>query len=248
MLQRIYEELLVAQYPIGLRYAKDDRVWRYSKAGSALRSAWGAQTYNAFSSDGDRETNTIGVAATAGATTLTLTAVGTVTTDMFAGGYACINWEMSYYRIISNTNAAPGGTFEVTLDEALEQNIDVASIVSLYRNLYADVRLLEGAGTHPLWASTVGIPMRTVQTGYHFWAQTWGPCVGIGVDFIGQDASERGLYFVANGGLVTMSAVHASNNRPANQYAGYLLPYTGPGPTGVDQPGGLIHFMLQLSP
>lgn len=247
MLQEIYEEMLLQKYPIGMRIAKDDRVWRYSKAGSALRSAWGAQTYNAYSSGVNRETNTIGAAALAGATTLTLTAVGVVTANMFAGGYACINWEMIYHRIKSNTGVV-GGTFTVTLDEPLAQNIDVASIVSLYRNPYDDVRLLEGAGTHPLWASTVGIPMRAVQSGYHCWLQTWGPCVGIGVDNIGQDASERGLYFVANGGLVTMSAVGATANRPANQYAGYLLPYTGPGPVGQDQPGALIHFMLQLSP
>ncbi len=247
MLQELYEESASQIYPIGMRYAKDERVFRYALSGSDLLSAWGAQAWNAFSSGANRESATIAAAGVAGGTTLTLTAVGTVTVDMFKGGYACIYWEMSYYRIKSNTAAAPGGTFVITLEDTLEQAIDAASVVSLYRNKYADVRRLVG-GDETLWASTVGIPLRNVQSGYYHWLQTWGPCVGVGVDNIGQDASQRGLYFLASGALFTMVGPEANANQPANQYAGYLLPYTGPGPTGVDQPGALIHFELQLAP
>lgn len=246
--QGLYEESATQRFVIGARKQVDDRVFRYAYAGSALRSAWGAQAYNAFSSDGDRESNTIAAAAAAGASSITCTAIGTVTADMFAGGYACIYWEMSIYKILHNTAAVAGGTFTVILKEPLEQAIDAASVVSLYRNPYDDVRLLEGAGTHPLWASTVGIPLRDIQSGYYFWVQTWGPAVGVGVGDIGAGASERGLFFVASGALTMLSNVNADGTEPSNQHAGYLLPYTGPGPVGVDQPGALIHFFMQVAP
>lgn len=246
MLQELYAESVSQIYPIGMRYAKDERVFHYAQAGDALRPAWGAQAWNAYSSGTTRESATIQAAALIGATSISCTAQGTVTADMFKGGYACIYWEMVNHRIRSNTAAAPGGTFTVTLEDALGQAIDAASVVSLYRNQYSDVRLGLG-GALDLWLSTVGIAPRAVQSGYYHWLQTYGPCVGVGVDNIGETAAERGLYFLANGALFTMTGQHASNNQPANQYAGYLLPYTGPGPTGVDQPGALIHFFLQLA-
>ena len=166
---------------------------------------------------------------------------------MYAGGYALVRWEFSYYRILYNTAATGGNTFTITLDEPLWENINVASIVTLYKNPWADTRRLVG-GDDALWSSTVGIPPRDVQSGYYYWTQTWGPCAGVLVDNVGQTASERGLYFLASGAMFTMTGPHTSNNQPANQYAGFLLPYTGPGPTGRDQPGAFVHFMLQIMP
>lgn len=248
--QGLYEENASQRFVIGTRRQVDDRVFRYAHAGNALRSAYGAQAHNAFSSGEVRETQTIGAAALAGARVLTLTAVGTVTENMFAGGYACIHWEMSIYKILSNTGAAPLGTFTITLKEALEQAIDAASVVTLYRNPYADVRYMVGApGPWPLYASTMGIPLRTIQANYYFWLQTWGPAVGIAVADIGAAESYRGLYFLEGGGLWSMSGVDANANAPANQYAGFLLAYTGVSvAAGINQPGALVHFFMQVAP
>ena len=115
MLQSIYQESVSQVYPIGMPHRRDDRTFRYCQAGDALASAYGAQTYNAFSSAVVRETAAIAAAGVAGDRTLLLTAQGDVTVNMFRGGYACIYWEFSYYRIIANTAATAGNTFTVTL-------------------------------------------------------------------------------------------------------------------------------------
>jgi len=243
----IYSVDTTKKHEIGTRLEVDDRVFRYAYAGSDLLAGWGCQAYNSFSNSTNVEDQTIGAAGTAGDTTITCTAVGTVTADMFKDGYALIRWELHQYRIISNTAAAALSTFTVTLDEPLWEGVDAASVVTLYRNPWADTRRLTG-GDEALWASTVGIPPMDVSSGEYYWAQTWGPCLGIGVDNIGATASERGLYFLASGALFTMVGPHATNNQPANQPAGFLLPYTGPGPTGSDQPGAVIHFYLQIAP
>ena len=245
--QLLTAESATQKFLIGTRRVVDERVFRYAYAGEALLASWGAQAWNAYSNAANVEDATIGAAGTAADTTITCTAVGTVTADMYAGGYALIRWEFSYYRVLANTAATAGNTFTITLDEPLWENIDAASLVTLYKNPWADTRRLVGGATD-LWASTVGIPIRDVQSGYYYWAQTWGPCSGVGVDNFGDLASERGLYFLANGALYPMTGPHVSNNQPANQPAGFLLPYTGPGPSGRIQPGAFIHFMLQISP
>ncbi|MBA7655209.1 hypothetical protein ES703_63108 [subsurface metagenome] len=248
MKQGILEVSTTKVYPIGKRIALDERVFRYAYAGQALRASWGAQGWMCYSDAANVEDATIAAAGVVGDNTILCTAVGTVTENMYEGGYALVRWEMSYYRIISNTAATPGNTFTITVEGPLWENINAASLVTLYRNPWADTRLLEGAGMHPLWASTVGIPRRDVALGDYYWCQTWGPCSGVLVADLGDLAAERGLYFLANGALYTQTGEHATNNYPANQYAGFLLPYTGPGPAGRIQPGGLCFFMLQLSP
>lgn len=244
--QSIYEQDTTPNFRIGTRRVVDERTFRYAYAGEALLASYGAQSWSCYSDAANVEDNTIGAAGTATDTYITCTAVGTVTPDMYAGGYALIRWEFSYYRILSNTGATAGNPFTVYLDHPLWEDINVASLVTLYKNPWADTRILTGGS--PLWASTVGIPPRDVDILNYYWAQTWGPCGGVLVIDCGAGESERGLYFVAEGALLTQSGLDPNANQPANQYAGFLLPYTGPGPAGRNQPGGFCHFMLQICP
>ena len=158
-----------------------------------------------------------------------------------------IYWEFLCLRILSNTaeDDPSAGIFGVTFDNPLPVAIDAASVVSLYRNKYADVRYNAG-GADAGFQSGVCVPTYTRTDAYYSWGQTWGPAGLAGTDNIGATAGERGITVMHDGSVFTTSGIHSSNNQPLYQYLGYLIPYTGPGATGVDQPGAFIHVQLQL--
>ena len=104
------------------------------------------------------------------------------------------------------------------------------------------------SGAQAGWGSGVCVAHKTVASASYAWGQTWGPCGLAGTDNAGQTANERGMSMMTDGSIYQTTGIHGSNNQPQYQYIGYLLPYTGNGPTGTDQPGALFHVELQLAP
>lgn len=241
-----YEEDTAQTYPIGTKFVDDDRRWRMVKAGNAGTVGRILQSWNAFSTGTTTESATIAAAAADGDATISCTEQGTVTKDLFAGGYFTVYWEFQVYRIVKNT-ATAGGTFTITMDNVLDQALVSTSVVTVYRDKYADVRHLTD-GAQAGWGSGVCVPHRTITSGSYAWGQTWGPCGIAGTDNAGATANERGMSMMTDGSIFQTTGIHASNNQPQYQYIGYLAAYTGNGPTGTDQPGALFWVELQLAP
>lgn len=245
-----YEEEDTAQYPVAARFKDGDRTWHYVQHGNAGARGRVLHSYNAYStatsgSGTSRETGTIASAAVIDATTITCTDVGTITeANLFAGGYAMIYWEFLCLRIESSTIEDASGEFTVTFDNPLPVAIDAASVVSLYRNKYADVRYMN-VGAHLGFGSGVCVPTYTRTDEYYSWGQTWGPCGLAGVDNVGASIGERAIVADDGGsGLVSISDVTSKSY----QHIGYLIPYTGPSTSGQDQPGAHLLVQLQLDP
>ena len=231
----------VQKYPIGTKFVDDDRVWRYMKAGNTCTRGRLVQSYNAYSSGTTREYALIAIAGAVGDTTVTCTAQGTVTENMFAGGYIIVtSTGKLVYRIVSNTAATPGNTFVVTLDQPLRNVILGTDYIQCIRDKYADVRYFSGA-PEAGYGSAVGAAHWTVTSGYYFWGQTWGPCSITGIDNVGASISERGLVMGTDGAV-------KCEYTAGLQYIGYLIPYTGPSTGGVDMPAAWLLVELQLAP
>lgn len=246
----IYEEESVAKYPIATKFVDGDRTWHYVQAGNSIARGRVLMSYNAYgtatSGTGTtRETNTIAEACVIDATVIKCTDKGSATpANVFAGGYAMVYWEFLCLRIISNTaeDDPDADEFQLTIDRPLCVAIDAASVVSCYRNKYADVRYMN-VGAHLGFGSAVCVANYTKTDTRYFWGQTWGPCGLAGVDAIGASIGERAI--VADDGgsaLVSLSDVTTKSY----QHVGFLLPYTGPSTDGQDQPGAYIHVQLQL--
>lgn len=234
----------VAQlYAIGAKFVHDDRIWRYGFAGAINTRGRLVQSFNAFGSDGvTREFTTIAVAALAGATSITCTALSTVPAHWYAGGSAlCTPTSKEYLRIVDNTAATVGNTFTVTLQEPLQNAIPITDSVQLIRDKFADVRYLDGPPTAG-WGSCVGVPHWTVTAGYWAWYQTWGPCALAGINNVGINISERQLVAGTDG------AVKVYDNTLGLQYIGYLIPYTGPLGSPINVPDAYPLVELQLAP
>lgn len=235
-------------YPIGTLFVDGANKFRQVQAGNSCTAGRLLVGYNAFgtatSGDGTtRETGTIAAAAYDGDTTITCTDQGSATpANIFAGGFCTIYWEFQVKRIQSNTEESAGGTFVLTFDQPLDQDIDAASVVSCYRDIYADVRLLT-VGVQALHGSGCCVATKTITDTYYGWGQVGGIAGLAGVDNVGAGDNEIGLYNLS-GAVYFKTGVHGSNNEPTYQYVGYIAGYTGH--TGADFPGALIPVVLCL--
>ncbi len=249
-----YSQGAAQLYPIGTKFVDDDRVFRYVQAGKTSAVGHPLQTHNRFgtatSGDGvTAETGTIQAAGAVGDLYLTLTDQGSATpANVFAGGYATIYWEFLVRRIESNTaeDDPSAGLFRIYLDRPLDIAIDAASVVSCYRDRYADVRR-ENTGDIELYAPVVAVPVITLTDTYYAWGQTWGPCGIAGVDNAGAVSSEQAFY--QHAGAHPQGSLTSSDTTKMKQYLGPSACSTHSGTTaGVDQPGALIFINLQLAP
>ncbi len=239
-----YSESTTALYPIGTKFVDDDRVWRYVKAGNTCTRLRVLQSWNAYSSTTQRENNVLAVAAVVGDTTLTVTASGTITENMYAGGYVIVQATVKQlYRIESNAAIGAAATGLVTLDNPVRTALAVTNYAALYRDIYSDVRYLTD-GTMAGWGAGVCVPHYTITSGSFSWGQTWGPCLVAGSDATGAGINERDLVMNIDGAANQTQDVSTSGF----QHIGHLLAYTGPGPSGVDMDGANLFIMLKLAP
>jgi len=242
MLQDIYAESKTPKYPIGMRYARDDRVFRYCRAGSVLKASYGA--YNANiprGPEGDDFVIGAGEGGAAGSKTV-VASVATVTEDQYAEGYF-VFWPTPFrvYRIRSNTATNGSGDVTFTLYDKLVAAVEAGDACAIYHNIYSKA---VWPSTHSGFMSVVCLPVIDVQNTYYFWGQTWGPCFGLvagGSDFIGKTEKKRRVNWAPDqGGMCCDIGVGACDQD--GQLAGFLL-CDGDGFTNGDQ-----FMMLQLSP
>lgn len=247
MKQGILEVSADQMYPLGMKIAIGDSIYKYGKADAdrQLRAA-----YAVFPKITYGETGVPAAEAPAGSITITLTAVGTVIADEFkngilskagggGGGYG-VN-----YRIKGNTAATAGNTFVVTLRDPLIAAVPITDTVTLFHSPWREVvcmrqRVIDGIATDLRKTSWIGVPNLFVPASYYCWLQTWGPCMVVpagGTEGVADD--ERMMHFEEDGSVakVDYSTPHEQ------QIAGFVLPVTTAGAIP-----DLLEIFLQITP
>lgn len=184
MLQDINEVSTTQYYPLGKRYAMDDRVYRYARAGNTLNCGLGAHI--GFTQDVGFCAVTEWTPWTAGKYTLVVTVgeydgrlgTGAIAANELSGGYIIIfpdgMGDTINRRITANTVVtASGGTMTVTVDKPLTVALTPDPHAELLASPYLDV--LEGNKDRQM---IMGMPTMAADAEEYLWLQTWGPCWG----------------------------------------------------------------------
>lgn len=232
MKQGWYEQSATPKYPVGLRYAVGDRVFRYCRAATALRLHHGEGNNDVL-----HEQNTE-VIAYAGDLSLTILHT-TATADQFKDGYINIHTAPMQICLRIKGNAASDSTRTVLyLKDPLIADVAAGTFTDIHANIYNNVGGRAG-GTH--YTSAICIPLINVTSGYYFWGQTWGPVVATAAagGGLGGAVDERAVYFDDDGSIGVMGDCAGSATQ-LPQHAGFLLATTA---LGSDD----IFFMLQLA-
>lgn len=178
MKQGIYQQSETPKYPIGLRFAKGDRVFKYCKAGNAgIKALYGAYNANVPIWFGDGAgTECVGVVNTVTVTGIPQSGAEAgsvevaVEKDEFAGGYlVAYTTPHQCIRIKSNTKIVAGGTMTLILSDPLFAGLDGTIFTALYHNIYSKV---VWPASEAGFASVVVMPLIAVSDGYYFWGQT----------------------------------------------------------------------------
>jgi len=246
MKQGIHEQSALPQYPIGLRVALDERVFRYCKADPTYgieKAYYGAQDLNVYKADGSEDCwdGTVSGAHVAGSRTLfTLDTNTRHVADWFAGGWVWLydtDWIPRWYRIKSST--AGGTNVTLTLYDPLVSAVADGMSLTVYRSIYSRVQRRLASGSYN--AATVCVSPIRVTASYYFWGQTWGPCVGApNIEVPGVNNNERNLVFNFDGSLRLQISPAAGEY---SQLAGFNLL----NPIDV-QTDAWFPYMLQLAP
>lgn len=259
----LYEQKATQIYALGTRIeTADGRVFRYAKC-SASRTTAMAMMFNAgvfatVSADGGAvlptgivagdKTCVVTIAATDGSNQGSYEAAdGAVAKDELYGGYLYVygtqggggsdTYERENRMIIGNTAKAAGsGTITIEVEEPFVYAHTVSSIkIEIWPNIWATLAMIAED-----YVSVAGFPAPgTVNNGYYFWCQTWGPLRLSGQNYnLGETAGERNLWFGPDGSIRSTAIQGASNCR---QLAGFLLPRTSAS-------RGNTFMMLQICP
>lgn len=252
MLQDVMEVSTSRIYPLGMRHAEGERVYRYVRADAdrQLRAAYSVFGYVTYA-----ETGTVAVTSAIATRAVHITEVGTVAVDEFAegtlgvlGGGAVLNYG-EQYRIKSNT-ASVGGVWIATLYDALVAALtlgtdSVVCFQSPYKSrvISQRQRQIDGVATDYRKSSPCGVPNRFVPASNYCWIQTWGPCLMCGSSGTeGTADSERALQIDDVGAVLRLRDLGDGLGRHA--YGGNVLAVT----TAGNHPSGLISVFLKLMP
>ncbi|GAI07862.1 unnamed protein product, partial [marine sediment metagenome] len=196
---------LLPKYPIGYRFVEGgvaDRRFRYCKADLALPGI-AERIEGAAMGDTLHEKLTT-IAALAGAQDITIDLVmagephadASIAKDQFKNGYMNIhllNVRAMVCLKVKGNEADDGTSFVVHLEEPLLADVPADTYIDIHENLYKSVTVMNGEG----FQSVVAVPLVPVTIGYHFWGQTWGPCICTAVQDggIGGEVDQRSVYF-----------------------------------------------------
>lgn len=242
--QGIRETSTIQKYPIGMRFAEGDRVFRYCKADTALpQPALAGSNAGAANGDPLHFMNTA-VAAYAGDQDLTIVIdpadVAGYVKDQFKDGYICVHTTPIQLCLKIKGNEPDDGTNVVLhLEEPLLLDTPLPTFVEIHENKYHSVVAMNSAGSQ----SVVVVPVVPVPINHFFWGQTWGECLCAAAfdGGIGAAINERSVYFQDDGGIGCGTDLAPGSGF---QYAGYIIPYTYRLGAMADS----IFFMLQLAP
>ena len=182
--QGIMEESATQKYPLGFKLElADGRIFRYCKAGGSNLAA-GKMTGSPVGASERDATVNLGAGVAIGAKTLTVTAVGTITTNQFAEGFLSIPLGTGLglqYKIKSNTSGAEATiVLYDPIVTALVATTDAICIPSMWTGIIL---------TPDDVIKATGVPTIPVTTLYYYWSQTggvgmclMGTAVGAGTD------------------------------------------------------------------
>lgn len=162
------------QHPLGTQgVTKDGRVYRYGRAGGTTLAP--GKLAVAATQAANHE-NMACAAASAGATTVTVTLGATAATlNQYAGGYLVINdvnGEGIAYLISGHPAADASATLVVTLAQPIQVALTSSSEASLVLNPWADAVI----SVSDQLDMPVGIPNVSITNAYYGWFQTRGVC------------------------------------------------------------------------
>ncbi len=170
--QGVYEESSSQRGPLGAKLEFDDgRVFRYSKSSAAITAGKVVSTDNVQIIAAD--TNGTFTAASAGATTITLSdsTLSSATANLYSGAYLGNITNLEQYRIKSNT-AAVSNVVTFQLYDGIVTAFATSDDYQITPNPYASVitaTVIDGS-----YDRVVGIAPRAATSGYYFWLQTGG--------------------------------------------------------------------------
>ncbi len=234
-LQDIHSVSTIQNYEIGSRLLMDDRMFRYCKAGAALR-----ELIPGANADGQTEVNTDTTNRVVGVSVVTILDTTVRVVNYYAGGYY---WVMYYapattgigilYRIVSST-AGTGTSVVLTLATPITRAIPSTTWSTAWPSIYGNV-----SNAQMPKASMVCMPLVQVASGSYFWGQTGGPCFAQCGYSPGSKDYDREFYYKGNlDGVLPGSEVDFTSD-VIPQIVWYLLPNTG-------VVGTYNFFMLQL--
>jgi hypothetical protein len=261
----VYHVDQTQKWPLGTRYQKGERSFRYTKLG-ALVGGWssyfGAQGLGLISKN--TITDVTIVTATDGANTVT--GAATATANQFAGGYLSLygtgtDEAERGYMITANT-ATTASNVVFTIDGTLDGTYDASDKCAVLLPTYAECipsGKTGGRGSSVSFEAFVGILIASedkdgtaAAAGDFTWLQTWGPYpTWASVSYGGATAQERNVYFMGLGDMQVADPA-GSYNRFWCQQAGFLLPCTGATPgtstSGTDSNHYNQWVFLQITP
>jgi hypothetical protein len=218
-------------YNIGDRTVTGDgRVFRYCKAANTVQPEIGAGYTLKTIVNAVAPAQATGAGAI-GSNTVTLTkdsgsgtaGDGVIAADEMRGGYIVIGNGTSQHPqmrgILGNPASVSGAaSLTVTIDAPLTTAVTVGTTnIETILNPYAYIT----GNTSNAFIWFLGIRAVTATVGQYFWLQTWGACWVTSDNDTCDEASDREIFFVANGSVVSGAAITYAG--AAYQRAGFAL-------------------------
>ena len=169
-------ELILGQRGI----TPDGRTFRWAFSGGIIPAGHVVQTAAAVAAD-DKDVP-VAAAAAVGALTVTITAQGTITANLYQDGYLYVNdvdGEGHLYAIKSHPAGTGSASLVITLWEPIREALTTSSEVGLHMNLFKDV-IEHAAGGNT--GGAIGVAPTEITDNDYFWCQTSGPCCVLAED------------------------------------------------------------------
>lgn len=236
----VYSTGVVKKHLFGLRYRIGDRVFKYGKAGGAIKAGKGAKNSGAYNgvTGGNVTARAIGdiwLDILLDATTGGATWFGTKN-NMVGGFWSQPDSTSSQFRIITgHEKGADAATIKVYLDGPITRTMVANSFMELAQNPYAQLTQTDESE----YTSVMGVPSTNIASGSHGWNQTWGPCWMNPNTPVADTANWRTVVFRKDGSVQSFDDATAE---AGHQVAGFVIDNTGP---GSDNPPFIF---LQISP
>jgi len=190
--QGIMQESETQRLPLGAKLElADGRIFRYCKNGAVALAAGKTIQSVIVATERDDAINAAAVVAI-GAKTFAFTAVGAITADQFAEGFAHIvndTGEGLQYKIKSNTAAGAAADCVVTLYDPIITALAATTDVILSSSQYSGVVLAADD-----LSFIIGVPVIPVTANYYFWAQSGGVAMVLQNGSTGVATTEREVY------------------------------------------------------
>lgn len=189
-------------YKLGDRIAlRDGRTFHVAKAGAVALAA--GKLLGSPLTFAERE-DTLTKAVAVGAKEVTYTAVAAITADQFADGFLVVadaTGEGLQYKISTHPAIAAAATGIITLEDPIITALDLTTDVILQPSIFKNLILCPDQAIF-----ATGVAPIPVTANYFFLVQTWGPCVCLAGDSLGNAATERWAHSAGAAGALVSTA------------------------------------------